>query len=179
MNGMTALQDKQPAVETDGVTIRRLDTARLRFFYNGATLRLTLDQECSFPKVSVARAFPFSAPTRFLSVQDGQNKEIGMIWSLDQLDEENRLVLQRELERRYVIPLIEGIVSAKDLFGFVEWNVVTSKGPTRFTTRHLHEHTVKPSPGRYILTDTDGNRYEIQDIERLGDKSRALFLRHL
>ena len=54
---MTVSHDKQPAVGVDNGVIRRLDPQKLHFFYAGATLRLTLEQECSFPKVSVARAF--------------------------------------------------------------------------------------------------------------------------
>ncbi len=68
---------------------------KLRFFTHGATLRLTVEEDRSYLKVSVLRAFPLSEPNRFLSVRDSENKEVGLIVNPAELDAENRRTHRR------------------------------------------------------------------------------------
>src|SRR5438552_11764659 len=98
--------DPAPApVET--ADLRYLDPARLRFFCHGAALRLTIEDECSYLKVAVVRAFPLSHPHQFLSVRDGENKEAGLLVDATELDRESQRLLAEELERRYLVPIIQ------------------------------------------------------------------------
>jgi Domain of unknown function (DUF1854) len=125
------------------------------------------------------RAFPLSDPSHYLSVRDGQGKEIGLITHPDALRSEDRALVERELERRYFVPAVTRIVSAKERFGTVEWTMETDRGVVRFTTRNLRENVQRPTPGRIILNDVDGNRYDIRDLDRLGAASQELLFRHL
>jgi len=159
--------------------LRHLDSSRLRFHRCGATLRLTLEGECSYPKVTAVRAFPISQPARHVSIRDGKGHEVGLITDLQSLEPTGRALVEEELARRYVIPVILRVKSSKERFGTVEWTVDTDRGERRLTTRHLREESANPSPGRYLLTDVDGNRYDVPNLNALDPASRMMLLQHL
>jgi hypothetical protein len=71
------------------------------------------------------------------------------------------------------MPVVMRIEVVKERFGTVEWAVETTRGPRKFTMRNLRENIVQPSPGRYVLSDVDGTRYDVPDLEKLDAKSRA------
>jgi hypothetical protein len=177
-----ANEEKQPETTVTLVEASQLvflDVKKLRFFTHGVTLRLTVEEDRSYLKVSVLRAFPLSEPRRFLSVRDGENKEIGLIVNPADLDVENRRLVEEELERRYLVPAVTRIVAAKERFGTVDWTVETNRGLCRFTTRNLRESVQRPSPGRIILNDVDGNRYDIRNLDDLSLASQELLFRHI
>jgi len=159
--------------------LRYLDPRKLRFFRHGATLRLTVEEESSYLKVTIVRTFPLSYPERYLSVRAGDNKEVGVLVDGAELDEENRRLVAEELERRYVVPVIRRVIRIKERFGTVDWEVETNRGPCRFTTRNAREKVVQPSPGRYLLTDVDDNRYDVRDLAALDPASQSWLMRHL
>jgi hypothetical protein len=156
-----------------------LAPAKLRFLAHGPILRLTVEDDRSYLRVGVLRAFPLSDPSHYLSVRDGQGKEIGLIVQPDALRDEDRALVERELERRYLVPAVVRIVAARERFGTVEWTVETDRGEVHFTTRNLRENVQRPAPGRIILNDVDGNRYDIRDVDRLSRTSQELLFRHL
>ena len=156
-----------------------LDVKKLRFFTHGVTLRLTVEEDRSYLKVTILRAFPLSEPRRFLSVRDSENKEVGLIVNPAELDVENRRLVDEELERRYLVPAVTRIVAAKERFGTVDWTMETNRGLCRFTTRNLRENVQRPSPGRIILNDVDGNRYDIRNLDDLSLASQELLFRHI
>ncbi|MBM3835057.1 MAG: DUF1854 domain-containing protein [Verrucomicrobia bacterium] len=156
-----------------------LDAKKLRFFKHGVALRLTLDEDRSYPRVGIMRAFPLPDPNRFLSVRDDSNKEVGLIANPAELSAENRELVEEELERRYLVPAVKRIVAAKERFGTVDWTMETDRGVSRFTTRNLRENVHRPSPGRIILNDVDGNRYDIRNVHDLSHDSQELLFRHM
>lgn len=179
---MPASEEKPPETPVSLVEASRLvflDVKKLRFFTHGVTLRLTVEEDRSYLKVSVLRAFPLSEPRRFLSVRDSENKEIGLILNPAELDVENRRLVDEEVERRYLVPSVTHIVGAKERFGTVDWTVETNRGLCRFTTRNLRENVQRPSPGRIILNDVDGNRYDIRNLDDLSLASQELLFRHI
>ena len=159
--------------------IRFLEPAKLRFFHHGAALRLTVAEEFSVLKVVVLRAFPLSVPEGLFSLRDGGGKEIGILAGLDQLDPDSRALVRRDLERRYILFRLRRIVKVVERFGTVEWEVETDRGHARFTTRDLRENLIRPGPQRFILTDVENNRYEVEDIESLDAASQAALLRYI
>ena len=180
---MTSVAEGMPAATTttlvEASRLVLLDPARLRFFAYGPSLRLTIEDDRSFLRIDVIRSFPLSEPSRYLSVRDGQGKEVGLIVEPAQLREQDRALVQRELDRRYLVPAVARIVSARERFGTVEWTMETDRGVVRFTTRNLRENVQRPSPGRIILNDVDGNRYDIVDVDRLNRSSQDLLFQHL
>jgi hypothetical protein len=163
----------------EAADLRYLDPKDLRFLRHGAALRLTIDEESSYLSVTVVRAFPLSEPHRYLSVRDGANKEVGLLVEPRELDEESRRLVEEELRRRYLVLELRRVVRVKERFGTVDWEVETDRGVCRFTTRNLRENIVQPSPGRYLLTDVDGNRYDVRDLAALDPASQAVLLRYV
>jgi hypothetical protein len=156
-----------------------LDVAKLRFFKHGATLRLTVEDDRSYLEVAIVRAFPLSEPRAFLSVRDGANTEVGVISNPAALSRDSRTLVAEDLERRYLVPAVTRIVAARERFGTVDWTMETDRGRRQFTTRNLRENVQRPAPGRIILSDVDGNRYDVRSIDGLSLESRRLLFRHL
>jgi hypothetical protein len=158
--------------------LRYLDPRALTFSRNGVHLRLTIEGERSFPRVSVVRAFPLTDPTHWLSVRFGA-EEAGVIVDLAQLEAESRRLVMESLKGRYLVARIRRIHAVKERLGTLEWDVETDRGRCRFTTRSLRKSTSSPSPDRYLLSDVDGNRFDVPELSTLDAASRAFMLRHL
>jgi len=170
---------EQPLSLAEAAPLRFLEAGKLRFFKAGATLRLTIEDEACWLKVSILRAYPLSMPGRLLSVRDGGGKEIGIHSDTGELDAESRKRVEAELERRYMLSVIHRVLAVKERFGTVDWEVETSRGRRRFTTRDLRDNVLRTAAGHYLLTDVENNRYEVPDISTLDPQSQTWLLRHL
>jgi hypothetical protein len=161
-----------------------LDPAQVTLFRtNGAAVRATitdpvLGPERTYLRVQVARAFPLSLPDRYIGLRDDKDKEIGMLVTLDGLDRDSRAILDEELARRYFVPKILRFISFTEDFGNYTFTVETDRGESTFPVSNLRDSLTELLPrGRYLLTDREGERYEIPDIERLDAKTYALLQR--
>ncbi len=179
MSAAESKNQEAPITLVEASRLVFLDVKKLRFFKHGATLRLTVEEDRSYLKAGILRAFPLAEPSRFLSVRDAENKEVGLIVNPAELSAENLVLVEEELERRYLVPTVKRIVAAKERFGTVDWTMETDRGLCRFTTRNLRENVQRPAPGRIILNDVDGNRYDIRKVEELSLQSQDLLFRHV
>ncbi len=136
------------------------------------SLRLTLNDDKSFLRVGARRCFPFASPSRYISIRDGAGEEIGIVRDLAELPEDYRTWLLDDLEARYFTPRVKCIESIRHRFGGVEWRVMTDRGPKRLITKGVHDTMMEVAPGCYIITDVDGNRYEL-DARVLDEQSRT------
>ena len=75
-------------------------------------------------------------------------------------------LIRKELNRRYYMPVIKEILKVVDRFGFSYWTVKTSGGPLEFSVRDPYK-SILHLGNRLIITDADGNRYEIPDVTAL------------
>ncbi len=175
----TQQHDPLPPSAAETVDLGFLDSSALTFSSITGFLRMEVKGGACHDKVKVVRAFPLSAPGGYLSVYSSEDKEIGLIRSLADLDKSSRILVDKELERRYFVPVIERVVSTRMQFGFVHWDVETDRGRCTFSTRNLRDNVVRPAPGRFILTDVDNNRYDIADIAELDPQSQSLLLQQI
>jgi len=136
-------------------------------------LRLTLKDDRSFLRVKARRCFPFSFPTKHISLRDGNDEEIGIIADLADLSKEYRRWIEDDLNIRYFTPRVTSIESIRYRPGGVEWHLDTDRGSKRLITKSVHDTMSEVEPGRYVITDVDGNRYEIVTQE-LDQASRGL-----
>lgn len=171
------METPAPSV-TDTTTLRYLDPAKTRFFRRGSAFCVTLQDEASYPGVSVVRLFPLSDPHRYFSLRGCDGKEFGLLVDPRGLDPGSLAGLSEELRRRYVVPVIQRVLAVKERIGSQEWNVLTDRGPCVFTTRSLRESVVRPSARRCLLTDVDGNRFDIVDVEALDSTSQDFLVRY-
>lgn len=122
-------------------------------------------------RVFFHRAFPYEASDEFISVTDKDGGEYGLIRSLGDFENAGRDIIERELNRKYYTPVITKINSVKERFGYSYWEVETTNGKYSFAMHDTYRNTAKISEERVVLTDVDGNRYEIADVLALDRKS--------
>lgn len=122
-------------------------------------------------RVYFHRAFPFELPNQFISVQDKEGKEYGIIKDLSDLDDDSIVNVTDALTRKYFTPIITKIHSLKERFGYSYWVVDTDKGKMNFTLQDTFRSIAKVSEVRLVISDIDGNRYYILDAEALDPAS--------
>ncbi len=168
-----------PADVLEASALCILVPATLHFSRVAASLRLTRKDDQSWWNISVVRTFPLTHRNRWLSIRDTAGTEIGVLPDISGLTAEDRRLVEVELDRRYVMPVITRVRSIRDRFGIVEWTVDTTRGPACFNTRDIRDHLVRPTPHHYILTDLEENRFEIPDLTALDHTSQAFLLRYV
>ncbi|MEI8242627.1 MAG: DUF1854 domain-containing protein [bacterium] len=174
-----AAPDGQAATVTETSGLRYLDPAAVRFQREGARLDVAMAGAAPVTNVSVFRAFPLTAPDRFLSIRNEKNEELGLLAAPAQLDPASRALVEDEIRRRYVLPVVRRVIQIRERFEILECQVETDRGACRFSVRNLRESLLRPQPNRYILTDVDGNRFDIPDLRALPPASRAQLQEHL
>lgn len=127
-----------------------------------------------YARVGVYLTFPLTNPEEFISIRetDEKAKEIGLIESMDKFPGEQQEMLREQIKLRYFMPVITKILDVKDEYGYAYWNVVTTFGACRFTTQMSGDAVIHLSDSRLLVTDIDGNRYEIPDFYQLGVMER-------
>ncbi|NLC56672.1 MAG: DUF1854 domain-containing protein [Armatimonadetes bacterium] len=133
-------------------------------------VRLADGEPVQYEKVRPMRAFPLSAPEEFITFFGEKNDYLGMLESLDGVDERTEELLRAELEVRYLLPQIVRIDRLRLNGGVISWRVETDRGPRTFDVRDRDE--IRFMPGhRIVIKDVDGNRFEIPDYWELDDWS--------
>ena len=121
-------------------------------------------------RVLFFRTFPFTAPDKYLSVrrEDDNNREIGIIADLQDFEEDTRVMIEEQLNLRYFMPKIQRIYEIKEQYGYSYWYVLTDKGECRFTVDQ--NGVAKLSDTRLLISDIDGNRFELPNVTMLSAK---------
>ena len=91
-----------------------------------------------------------------------------MIRALSELDPEQAQIIREQLELRYFMPKIRKITEVRDEYGYAYFDVITDMGEAHFVIPMSGGAIVTLSDVRLIITDLDGNRYEIEDVTKLG-----------
>jgi hypothetical protein len=137
------------------------------------TPRMTVKDERSYIRVRPVQASPVSFPDKYISLLDVKNEEVAFIEDVSKLDDISREVIREELARRYLKAEIIRVASIQMEFGVTYWQVETDRGARDFVTRG-HENTYWVTDTRLLLTDVDGNRFEIGDYLKLDEQSIKL-----
>ena len=98
---------------------------------------------------------------------DRDGREIGLIEDLNKMSKKTKEMILEQLELRYFAPVIIKIRSIRDEYGYSYWDVITDKGPCRFTVRMGGSNVYSIGKNRYLVNDIDGNRFEIPDLYKL------------
>jgi hypothetical protein len=159
--------------------LRILEASQMRVFRQAGVARMTLENDRSWTKVAVARAFPLSDPDHYLGFLDGAGKDIGLLQDPTLLDPASRQIVDEELDRRYFVPVIERVHSVKEEFGTIYWKVETDRGEKEIIVRNLRDNIQELSASRVIITDIDGNRFEFADLLKMDAKTQGFILRNL
>ena len=118
-----------------------------------------------------ARCFPWSLPEAYVSIRTKEGKEIALLESLDELDDDSREVLEAELCGKVFNPKISRVLAAKNEFGVTSITAETDRGEVTFQIRSREDVRLL-TPVRAIFRDVDGNNYELADVRQLDAASQ-------
>lgn len=123
----------------------------------------------TYDRVNIYRTFPFTKPNEYISIRETDEKarEIGIIKSLEDISKEQRALLEEQLRVRYFTPIIKKVIDIKDEYGYAYFDVLTDYGTCRFTISMGGGSVIPLTDTRYLITDLDGNRFEIPDLTKL------------
>jgi hypothetical protein len=82
-------------------------------------------------------------------------------------------VLADEMNRAYFVPKIVRLHDIEDAHGAARWEVETDRGYRVFDVRDREDVRVVRKT-RVLLQDADGNRFEIEDLTTLDERSQRL-----
>ena len=176
---------EESKAQPESFEIVALDSARVRFWYDGENLSFADSDGTVYRCVSLRRCFPLSAEdsdilVRVPDTEAARGHEIGMIEDVQQLEPASRQAVLRELSLYYFVPTIERIWSIREEFGFLYWEVETDRGRKDFIMRDSITSSVrKVSEGRWLIIDINQTRYEVHHFESLDSHSQKLLRRYL
>ena len=132
------------------------------------------ERDCA--QVTLKRALPTGFPSDYVSVYDDDNKEIGIIKTLSDLDEKNLTIVVNELNTRYYCPDILEIKSIKDKMGYLymELSLQGTAGvvyPKTCAVKDVNRNIRMLGEKGLVIFDVDGNRYIVKDVMRLDKAS--------
>jgi hypothetical protein len=170
-SGGPILPSLPPASEANAELVF-LDPKALHLRREGTRLQMRRDGEEEWGEVTLVRLFPLADPNTWISVLGKEGRELGVVLDPSGLGTEDHALLHEELRRRYLVPEVQRILSRRPRFDLMEWVVETDRGQATFLTRNLREQQQPPSSDRVIITDIEGNRYDVPDLEALDPISR-------
>lgn len=151
-----------------------LDTDKLDLIIDKyGDIQVTFAGSEVYKKVKPIRVFPYSLKYKYISLEDSEGEEIGIIEDLEELDEKSREIIRKDLDKRYFVPQIKKVNSIDHKLRTSSWKVETDRGSFSFEIR-------KRSRIKYIgynhllIIDTNGCKYEIDDFSKLDMESRRL-----
>lgn len=163
-------KDNMQEQSEDLLELRYLDKNNAIFTRTlGGFVALEYDKK-KYERVGIYRAFPFTDPDNYISIREADKKarEIGVIKSLEtDLNPEEIKMIREQLNLRYYTPIIKKVNDIKDEYGYAYFDVITDFGKSKFTIQMNSGAVVNLSETRILITDLDGNRYEIPDIHKL------------
>ncbi len=167
---------KKRKVTENNTEIVLLNGENCNFYEKNGFLALNFKQDDKtkeYTRVFLHRCFPFQKLYEYITVLDDEYGEIGIIKDINIFGEESKELLINELERKYYEQKIETIISLKERYGFSYWAVNTTDGrKVNFTMQDTFRNIIRVDDNKAILLDVDGNRFVINDIEKLPKKSR-------
>jgi hypothetical protein len=156
---------------------RLLDPDTLHIEKDADVLILTVDgQPETFDQIVLC--FPFSTPNQWISFRKSDGSEVGLLRSVDGLDEESRRVVETRVKDRYHIPTILRIESIENLSHGTQWQVETEEGMKTFSVRGDRSINTSEFP-KIVMTDaTTKQRFIIHDYTDLDRASQKLARAH-
>jgi hypothetical protein len=129
-------------------------------------------------RVSVARAYPISAPDEAVSIVDADGLELLWIDDLAALDETRRERVEAALTAREFTPVIDAILHISSISTPSRWTVRTDRGITDLLLPG-EEALQRVGPSSLLVADADGVQYLIRDTRALDRASRRFLERFL
>ncbi len=128
--------------------------------------------------IELIRAFPLTDPDRWLILVAQDGRELLCVENPASLPAELRQTLRAALAQRELVPIILRVRHVSSDAAPSDWDVLTDRGPTRFTLQGDDDLRRLDGDG-LLIRDTQGMRYLIPRVSRLDRASRRWLDRHL
>ena len=160
---MNTLEKPVPAVrEKESVALRHQGDGRLVAVIGERTVPVKLRQ-----------CFPWSEPTRHVSLRDSDDKEVALVDEPASLDGESRQALEIALAEAGFVLEVTRVIDIDEEIEIRQWTVETLQGNRSFQT-HLDDWPRVLPGGGLLIRDVAGDLYRLADPKGLDKKSRAL-----
>jgi len=179
---------RQGVKEASSLELRYLDPEEVRV-WRGEDGRVycTIANELTVLTPMFVRSHPLSDLDRYLSIRGvevkersvAMGKEFGLLRDWHRLDSESRAIVEAELERRYLHAKVLAILSVRDYSGVQVCEFDTDRGLREVTLRDVRDNVIYLGRSRVLITDAEGNRYDIEDVNALDPDSRLRLARIL
>lgn len=123
--------------------------------------------------VVVRRCFPWSEPTRFVSLLDHEKNEFALVADVRALEAGSRQALEDAMAEAGFVLEVERIESVDEEVEIRTWQVTTRQGHRSFQTR-LDDWPREVPGGGYVIRDVAGDLYHVACASALDDRSREL-----
>jgi len=120
------------------------------------------------------RLFPLSGKADYVSFMTDRDHEVLLLAHPERLDKDSRKALDHALERLYYCAISTRVDHISEAMGVSCLQVLTDRGYARFEVVDRQQHIRILPGGRFIITDADGNRFEIPVFSQLDARSQAL-----
>lgn len=155
---------------TEAIRLEPNETLVLRSGGDGRLLALV---DGKLVAVRLRQCFPWSEPTRHLSLRDAEDEEVAYVADPAELAPASREALERALaEAAFVLDVLR-VVSVEEEIEIRQWQVETAQGPRTFQT-HLDDWPRTLPGGGLLIRDVAGDLYRIDAPGRLDARSREL-----
>ena len=148
-----------------------IDATKVKFetLENGF-LKLTLEDKV-YDKVTLTRLLPYSQEEAYIAVIQNQ-EEIGIIKDLSELESKEYDQVIIHLNYKYYIPEITKINSVKEKMGFLYINLDTKGGEKEICIADFVSNIRLIKENLLSITDVEGNKYRMSNIQKLDKDSR-------
>lgn len=123
--------------------------------------------------VSVRRCFPWTEPTRHLSLRDADEEEFALVRNPAELDPRSRAALEMALTVAGFVFEVTRVAEIEEEVEIRRWRVETRQGPRIFQTR-LDDWPRTLPHGGLLIRDLAGDLYHLERPEALDRQSRDL-----
>jgi len=124
-------------------------------------------------QVHASRCFPWTEPTRFVSLRDRHGNEFALVTDMASLDDGSRQVLETALVEAGFVLQVEAVLELDEEVEIRTWKVRTRQGERSFQTK-LDDWPREVPGGGLVIRDVAGDLYHVPDPEALDARSRKL-----
>lgn len=158
--------------ELNTTSVGFLDPQKCSFYINPKGFTALRIEDKDYRRVRLLRTLPLQRPFEYISVSDMDKKEIGIIRNVADFSPEQREIIEKDLAARYYSPNITEIYSVKEKMGSFYFDVSIDGFKKTFAVKDISRNIKVLDSGAVMLTDADGNRFIIPDIDKLKSKTR-------
>lgn len=133
-------------------------------------LKLSLEDK-EYDKVTLTRLLPYSYEEAYITVISDK-EEVGIIKDLTVLEKDQYDQIMAHLNYKYYIPEITRIISVKEKMGFLYIDLETTGGQKEICIADFVSNIRLIKDSLLSITDVEGNKYCMRNIEALDKESR-------